>query len=101
VSGTPQTVGTDGVSLAQRVAELEQRLDTLAKTNAALVQYNEVVLLVLAADIDDETKQGLYQQILAAVKLPALLADAEQALEEGAREGRARRMRELLQRARG
>jgi hypothetical protein len=88
-------------ALLARVTELERRLDRLALTNRALVEANEALYLILGAEVEDEVKRGVFREILSRAKMPTIERDLDAALLEGRREGRARKMRELLAKARG
>jgi hypothetical protein len=76
------------------------RIESLERRVSALALGFESLLYILAGDADDDIKRAAFCEALALAKTPALIADAEQALAEGAREGRARELRRLLAKAR-
>jgi hypothetical protein len=79
---------------------LLERVQVLEKQMAAHTALQEAVLFIWSTEsASDEAKREVFRGIMAGAKMTGLLADAEAAAREGARDGQDRKLRELLRKA--
>jgi len=87
----PGPVG--GESLVARVEQQQREIYALRETL-------DIVLFVLAGEVDDDVKKESFRGIMAAQKMPSIGTDLDNLLEASARDAQGARVRSLLRRVR-